>query len=61
MVRMYDVNEFLAQRHIAVVGASDVRGSFAKTVYRELRSHGYDVVPSTPRRPLSTAIVASPT
>ena len=37
MVRMHAVNEFLAQRHIAVVGVSDVKGSFAKTVYRELR------------------------
>jgi len=49
VVQMYDVNEFLAQRHIAVVGASDVKGSFAKTVYRELRSHGYDVVPVNPQ------------
>jgi len=49
MVRMYDVNEFLAQRHIAVVGVSDVKGSFAKTVYRELRTHGYDVVPVNPQ------------
>jgi hypothetical protein len=48
MVSMQAVNEFLAQRHIAVVGASDVKGSFAKTVYRELRSHGYDVVPVNP-------------
>ncbi len=48
MVSMLAVNEFLAQKHIAVVGASDVKGSFAKTVYRELRSHGYDVVPVNP-------------
>ena len=48
MVSMQAVNEFLAQRHIAVVGVSDVKGSFAKTVYRELRSHGYDVVPVNP-------------
>jgi predicted CoA-binding protein len=45
---MQAVNEFLAQRHIAVVGASDIKGSFAKTVYRELRAHGYDVVPVNP-------------
>jgi predicted CoA-binding protein len=48
MVRMYDVNEFLAQRRIAVVGVSDVKGSFAKTVYRELRAHGYEVVAVNP-------------
>jgi predicted CoA-binding protein len=48
MVSMQAVNEFLAQRRIVVVGVSDVKGSFAKTVYRELRSHGYDVVPVNP-------------
>jgi uncharacterized protein len=48
MVSMQAVNEFLAQRHIAVVGASDIKGSFAKTVYRELRTRGYDVVPVHP-------------
>lgn len=48
MVTMQAVNEFLGQRHIAVVGVSDAKGSFAKTVYRELRSHGYDVVPVNP-------------
>jgi hypothetical protein len=45
---MQAVNEFLGQRHIAVVGVSDAKGSFATTVYRELRSHGYDVVPVNP-------------
>jgi predicted CoA-binding protein len=48
MVSMQAVNEFLAQRHIAVVGASDIKGSFAKTVYREMRTRGYDVVPVNP-------------
>ena len=48
MVSMQAVNEFLAQRHVAVVGVSDAKGSFAKTVYRELRTHGYDVVPVNP-------------
>jgi uncharacterized protein len=48
VVSMRAVNEFLAQRHVAVVGASDAHGSFAKTVYRELRTHGYDVVPVNP-------------
>ena len=31
------------------MGVSDVKGSFAKTVYRELRTHGYDVVPVNPQ------------
>jgi predicted CoA-binding protein len=48
MVSMQAVNEFLAQRRIAVIGVSDAKGSFAKTVYRELRAHGYDVVPVNP-------------
>jgi predicted CoA-binding protein len=48
MVSMQAVNEFLGQRHIAVVGVSDAKGSFAKTLYRELRSHGYEVVPVNP-------------
>ena len=58
MVSMQAVNEFLAQRRLAVVGVSDAKGSFAKTVYRELRTHGYDIVARQPvggerrRRPL---------
>ena len=47
-VSVQAVNEFLAQRRLAVVGVSDAKGSFAKTVYRELRAHGYDVVPINP-------------
>ncbi len=47
-VSMQAVNEFLAQRRLAVVGVSDAKGSFAKTVYRELRTHGYDIVPVNP-------------
>ncbi len=45
---MQAVNEFLAQRRLAVVGVSDVKGSFAKTVYREPRTHGYDIVARQP-------------
>lgn len=48
MVSIQAVDEFLAQRHFAVVGVSDAKGNFAKTIYRELRSHGYDVVPVNP-------------
>lgn len=36
--------EFLAQRHIVVVGASDAKGNFARSIYRELRANGYEVV-----------------
>jgi uncharacterized protein len=37
------VEEFLAHRRLAVVGVSDQRGSFARTVYQQLRDHGYEV------------------
>lgn len=36
--------DFLAQRRLAVVGASDDPSNFGRTVYRELREHGHDVV-----------------
>jgi hypothetical protein len=40
--------EFLAQRRFAVVGASDDPKSFGRTVLRELRDHGYEVVAVNP-------------
>lgn len=36
--------EFLSQPRLAVVGVSDDPGNFGRTVYRELREHGRDVV-----------------
>jgi uncharacterized protein len=36
--------EFLAQRRLAVVGASDDPQSFGRTVYCALRDHGHEVV-----------------
>ena len=39
-----DVQTFLGGRRLAVVGASDSPQNFGRTVYRELRDHGYDVV-----------------
>jgi len=38
------VRDFLAQHRIAVVGVSAASSSFGNTIYRELRSRGYDVV-----------------
>jgi uncharacterized protein len=38
------VADFLAQRRLAVVGASDEAGNFGRTIYGELRDHGYEVV-----------------
>jgi uncharacterized protein len=40
--------EFLAQRRIAVVGASDAKDSFGGTIYQELRDHGHDPVAVNP-------------
>jgi uncharacterized protein len=37
------VEEFLAQRRIVVVGASDESTNFGRTIYTELRDHGYEV------------------
>ena len=45
MIDPADIEDFLAAKRIAVVGASDDRKNFARTIYRELRQHGYDVVP----------------
>jgi len=40
--------DFLTLRRIAVVGASDDSKNFGRTIYRELREHGYDVVAINP-------------
>lgn len=38
------VDDFLAGHRIAVVGASDDQKNFARTIYVELKSHGYEPV-----------------
>ena len=48
MIDPTTVEEFLAQRRIAVIGASDKPGNFGGAVYRALRDHGYDAVPVNP-------------
>lgn len=45
------VERFLAGRRIAVVGASTDRRKFGNTIFRELRTHGYDAVPVNPSAP----------
>ena len=39
---------FLGSGRLAVVGASDARDSFGRTVYEALRDHGIEVVPVHP-------------
>ena len=48
MIEELSVREFLRQRHLAVVGASNNPKNFGNTIYRELRSHGYEVIPVNP-------------
>ena len=48
MIDQADVQEFLSQKRLAVVGASDDDGNFGTTIYRELRGRGYDVVAVNP-------------
>jgi predicted CoA-binding protein len=40
--------DFLAQHRVALVGASENPKSFGNTIYRELRDHGYEVIPVNP-------------
>jgi predicted CoA-binding protein len=48
MIEELSVREFLRQRHLAVVGASNDPKNFGNIIYRELRAHGYEVVPVNP-------------
>lgn len=43
-VRQSVVDDFLAGHRIAVVGASDDPKNFARTIYTELKAHGYEPV-----------------
>ena len=42
------VQEFLSGRRLALVGASADPQSFSNTIFHELKTHGYDVVPVNP-------------
>lgn len=43
------VNEFLAQKKIAVVGVSRKKTKFGNAIYKELKQKGYQVFPINPR------------
>jgi predicted CoA-binding protein len=42
------IDDFLAQKRIAVVGVSRQSNDFSRTLFRDLRSRGYDAVPVNP-------------
>jgi hypothetical protein len=42
------VNDFLAQRRLALVGLSHHEQDFSRTLFQALRDHGYDMVPVNP-------------
>jgi uncharacterized protein len=44
-----DIDQFLAQRRIALVGISRDDKDFSRTLFRELQQRGYDVVPVNPQ------------
>ncbi len=43
------VDDFLAQKRIAVVGVSDQRDTGCNTAYQRFREAGYEVIPVNPR------------
>lgn len=48
MVSTSVIDDFLAQRHLALVGVSHDPKEFSVAVYRELKKHGYEMVPVNP-------------
>lgn len=48
MVSTSIVDDFLAQRRLAFVGASHEPKEFSASVYRELKAHGYELLPVNP-------------
>jgi predicted CoA-binding protein len=42
------IDEFLAQKRLAVVGVSRTARDYSRLVYREFRSRGYQAVPVNP-------------
>ena len=49
MVSTAVIDDFLAQRKLAFVGASHDPKEFSASVYRELKRHGYELSPVNPR------------
>lgn len=43
-----DIDDFLAQKRLAIVGVSRDSKDFSRALFRDLRKRGYDVVPVNP-------------
>jgi predicted CoA-binding protein len=48
MTRLLQVQDFLRQKRLAVVGVSHNPKDFTRALYQEFQRHGYDVVPVNP-------------
>src|SRR5690349_946359 len=48
MQAMQAIQDFLGQKRLAIVGVSQQPKDFSRSLYREFRSRGYDVVPVNP-------------
>ena len=48
MAIMESIQDFLRQKRFAVIGVSQQPRDFSRTLFRELRQHGYDAVPVNP-------------
>jgi uncharacterized protein len=49
MTILKDINEFLANRRLAMVGVSRNDKAFSRSLMRDLLARGYDVVPINPK------------
>lgn len=60
MITSESAKRFLEQPRITVVGATDRRGGFGGTLYKELKARGYEVTPVNPSTNMVDGDVCSP-
>jgi predicted CoA-binding protein len=48
MSKLEQIHEFLAEKRLGMVGVSQKPQDFSRTLFKELRSRGYEVVPVNP-------------
>jgi predicted CoA-binding protein len=51
MATLADIQDFLAQKRLAIVGVSRQPQDFSRMLFREFLKHGYDAVPVNPQAP----------